>query len=268
MISYKITDVNFKYCSAILQTGGYKVEIKKTKSASLDDKRVTFFLLGLIFSFSLIFVGLQYHGHSQDSDFDSESLEDLAQDLEMSSPTEQKDMVSAEAPAAPVSKSITQEVKAADKVEETPQKINTTTSELVIGDGEGAVQGAQVKEAAPETAVDNSNPSAMAEAPINFTIVQKIPVFPGGWSAFMQWLTKNLKYPMAAQQAKIQGTVVCSFIVNKDGSVSDIKVSQSVDPVLDREALRVMKMMPKWQPGMDKNKVCRTMIAVPVVFQL
>lgn len=244
------------------------MEIKKSNSVRLEDKRVTFFLLGLILVFSFIFVGLQYHSVPSDSDFDAESLEDLAQDLEMSAPTEQKDMVSAEAPSAPVSKSITQEVKAAEKVEDTPQKINTTTSELVIGDGQGAVDGSNVKEAAPETAIDNSNSAAMAEAPINFTVVQQIPVFPGGWSAYMQWLTKNLKYPVSAQHAKIQGTVVVSFIINKDGTVSDLKLSKSADPVLDREALRVMRMMPKWKPGVDRNKVCRTMIAVPVVFQL
>jgi len=244
------------------------VENKKSDKAMLDDKRVTFFLLGLILVFSFIFVGLQYTSHPHDNDGDWDNLEDLAQDLELSAPTEQKDMVSAEAASAPISKSITQEVKAADKVEEAPQKISTTTSELVIGDGQGEVEGAEVKEAVPEQVVDNSNPSAMAEAPINFTVVQKIPEFPGGWSAFMQWLTKNLKYPVSAQQNKVQGTVVVSFIVNKDGGVADIKVSKSADPVLDREALRVMKMMPKWKPGMDKKKVCRTMIAVPVVFQL
>lgn len=244
------------------------MEIKKSNSVSLEDKRLSFFLLGLIFAFSFIFVGLQYQSTPQDSDFDAESLEDLAQDLELSAPTEQKDMVSAEAPSQPVSKSITQEVKAVDKAEQAPQKINTTTSELVIGDGQGAVDGAQVKEAATETAVDKDNSAALAEAPINFTVVQQIPQFPGGWSMFMQWLTKNLKYPPAAQQAKIQGTVVVSFIVNKDGTVSDIKLSKSVDPLLDREALRVMKMLPKWKPGLDRNKVCRTMIAVPVVFAL
>ena len=245
------------------------MEIKKNNSARLDDKRVSFFLLGLILAFAFIFVGLQYNSNSQDGDGDLDNLEDLAQDLELSAPTEQKDMVSAEAASmAPVSKSITQEVKAAEQVKDTPQKISTTTSDLVIGDGQGAVDGAQVKEAAPETAVDNSNPSAMAEAPINFTVVQKIPEFPGGWSAFMQWLTKNLKYPAMAKQNKIQGTVVVSFIVNKDGGVADIKLSKTADPLLDREALRVMKMMPNWKPGMDKNKVCRTMIAVPIVFQL
>ena len=186
----------------------------------------------------------------------------------MQTPPDQKDMVSAEAMSkAPASEAITQEVKPTEQqqVQKAPEKISTTTSELVIGDGSGVVEGAEVKEAAPETAVDNA---AEQEQPIKFTVVQKIPEFPGGWSAFMQWLTKNLKYPESAQKNKVQGTVVVSFIVNKDGSIASTKVSTSADPVLDAEALRVMKMMPKWKPGMDRNKVCRTMIAVPVVFKL
>ena len=244
-----------------------RVEIKKSNSAQLEDKRVTFFLLGLLIILSVIFVCLQYTSHAGDYDM-TDDMEDLSQDLEMSTPQDSKDMVSAEAASAPASKAITQEVKAVQQPAQPVQKISTTTSELVIGNGEGAVDGANVKEAAPETPVDNSNPSAVPEAPINFTVVQQIPVFPGGWSAYMQWLTKNLKYPKLAQQRKRQGMVVVSFIVNKDGSIADLKVSTSVDPLLDREALRVMKMMPKWKPGMDHNKVCRTMVAVPIVFQI
>lgn len=244
------------------------MEIKKSNSAQLEDKRLTFFLIGLLIAFTLLFVGLQYQRGPQGEEDLTEDFEDLAQDLDMQTPPDQKDMVSAEAMSkAPASEAITQEVKPTEQqqVQKAPEKISTTTSELVIGDGSGVVEGADVKEAAPETAVDNA---AGQEQPIKFTVVQKIPEFPGGWSAFMQWLTKNLKYPRQAQQRKIQGMVVVSFIVNKDGTVSDVKVSTSVDPLLDREALRVMKMMPKWKPGMDHNKVCRTMVAVPVVFQL
>ena len=244
------------------------VEIKKSDSAQLEDKRVSFFLLGLILAFSVIFVALQYTSSPDRMESMADVFEDLSQDLEMSIPKDQKDMVSAEAASQPAPKAITQEVKAVEKPQEVVRKVSTTTSELMIGDGKGAVEGANVQEAAPETPVDNANPDAVSEAPINFTIVQKIPEFPGGWSAFMQWLTKNLKYPSAAQQNKIQGTVVVSFIVNKDGAVADVKLSTSVDPVLDKEALRVMRMMPKWKPGMDHNKVCRTMIAVPIVFKL
>lgn len=247
------------------------MEIKKSKNAQLEDKRVTFFLIGLLLAFTFIFVGLQYSKTPQGDEDLGPSLEDLAQDLEMSTPPDQKDMVSAEAMSkAPASQAITQEVKPTEQqmVQKAPEKISTTTSQLVIGDGTGAVEGADVKEAAPETVVDGNAPGAAAEAPIKFTVVQKIPEFPGGWSAFMTWLTKNLKYPPAAKQQKKEGTVVVSFIVNKDGSVAGVKVATSADPLLDNEALRVMKMMPKWKPGMDKNKVCRTMIAVPVVFKL
>ena len=244
------------------------MEIKKSNSAQLEDKRLTFFLIGLLIAFTLLFVGLQYQRGPQGEEDLTEDFEDLAQDLDMQTPPDQKDMVSAEAMSkAPASEAITQEVKPTEQqqVQKAPEKISTTTSELVIGDGSGVVEGADVKEAAPETAVDNT---AEQEQPIKFTVVQKIPEFPGGWSAFMQWLTKNLKYPESARKNKIQGTVVVSFIVNKDGSIASTKVSTSADPVLDAEALRVMKMMPKWKPGMDRNKVCRTMIAVPVVFKL
>ena len=244
------------------------MEIKKTNNAQLEDKRLTFFLIGLLIAFTLLFVGLQYQRGPQGEEDLTEDFEDLAQDLDMQMPPDQKDMVSAEAMSkAPASEAITQEVKPTEQqqVQKAPEKISTTTSKMVIGDGSGVVEGADVKEAAPETAVDNA---AGQEQPIKFTVVQKIPEFPGGWSAFMQWLTKNLEYPESARKNRVQGTVVVSFIVNKDGSIASTKVSTSADPVLDAEALRVMKMMPKWKPGMDRNKVCRTMIAVPVVFKL
>ena len=232
----------------------------------MEDKRLTFFLIGLLIAFTFLFVGLQYQKGPQGEDDLTEDFEDLAQDLDMQMPPDQKDMVSAEAMSkAPASEAITQEVKPTEQQVQKAEKISTTTSQLVIGDGSGVVEGADVKEAAPETAVDNA---AGQEQPIKFTVVQKIPEFPGGWSAFMQWLTKNLKYPESARKDKVQGTVVVSFIVNKDGSIASTKVSTSADPVLDAEALRVMKMMPKWKPGEDKGKPCLTYFCIPVNFVL
>lgn len=244
------------------------MEIKKSESLQLDNKRPTFFLLGILLTLAIVFVGLQYKSHSADVSLQEDLFEDLSQELALSIPQDPKDMVSAESASAPASQAITQDVKESRQTQKTQPKIAATTSELIIGDGQGVVGEATVKEAVPETAVDTSNPDALNESPMKFTVVQKIPEFPGGWSAFMQWLTKNLKYPLQAQTSKIQGTVVVSFIVNKDGSIADVKISSSVDPLLDREALRVLKMMPKWKPGMDKNKICRTMIAVPIVFKL
>ena len=95
-----------------------------------------------------------------------------------------------------------------------------------------------------------------------------MPEFPGGASAFIQWLTQQLQYPASVQSRKIQGKVVVSFIVNKDGSIADVKLEKSVNPLLDREALRVIRMMPNWKPGVQNNQPCRTMVAVPVVFRI
>ena len=106
------------------------------------------------------------------------------------------------------------------------------------------------------------------EQPLELRVVEKIPEPPGGWVAFMKWLTTNLRYPVMAQQKKIQGKVIVSFIVNKDGTTSDAKIVKSANPLLDREALRVVRMMPPWTPGEDKGKTCRTMIAIPVVFDI
>jgi len=118
-----------------------------------------------------------------------------------------------------------------------------------------------VKEDLPE-AVD------MYDAPVDFRVVEDLPQFPGGAVEFMKWLTKNLKYPPSAQQRKVQGRVVAQFIVNKDGSISDLMLVEKVSPELDREALRVLRMMPKWTPGVMDAKPCRTKVCIPVVFKL
>ena len=116
--------------------------------------------------------------------------------------------------------------------------------------------------ALPQTPEDlNGNPQ-------NLRVIERLPEFPGGMVEMMKWITKNLKYPQAAQRQKIQGKVVVAFIIGKDGTVSETKVVKSIDPLLDNEALRVVRMMPKWKPGEDKGKPCMTYFSIPVVFKL
>ena len=98
--------------------------------------------------------------------------------------------------------------------------------------------------------------------------VEQLPEFPGGMVAFMKWLTRNLHYPVQAQQQRIEGRVVVSFIVNKDGSIASPKVVKSAAPLLDSEALRVIRMMPRWKPGILDEKPCRTMFAIPINFKI
>ncbi|MBO7129326.1 MAG: TonB family protein [Prevotella sp.] len=98
--------------------------------------------------------------------------------------------------------------------------------------------------------------------------VEQMPQFPGGQAALIQYLAKNIKYPVAAEENGIQGKVVVSFIVERDGTISNVKIAKSVDPSLDREALRVVKSMPRWQPGKQKGANVRVKYTAPVNFSL
>jgi TonB family protein len=102
-----------------------------------------------------------------------------------------------------------------------------------------------------------------------FDIVEQMPEFPdGGMSAMMKFLSRNVKYPVNAQKNKVQGRVTLTFIVEKDGSITHETITQSVNPELDNEALRVVRLMPKWKPGMQRGKAVRVKYTVPIAFRL
>jgi protein TonB len=101
-----------------------------------------------------------------------------------------------------------------------------------------------------------------------FDVVEQMPEFPGCAAALMKWLSDNIKYPSIAEENGIQGRVVCTFVVERDGSVTDIQVARSVDPSLDKEAIRVLKKMPKWIPGKQNGSAVRVKYTVPVTFRL
>ena len=101
-----------------------------------------------------------------------------------------------------------------------------------------------------------------------FTIVEQQPEFPGGMDALGQWLGENINYPQAAKDAGAQGTVYVSFVVKKDGSISDAKVLRGVGKYCDREALRVVADMPKWKAGMQRGKAVNVQYNLPIRFSL
>ena len=101
-----------------------------------------------------------------------------------------------------------------------------------------------------------------------FEYVEQMPSFPGGDAALMRYLSKNIKYPPFAEENGIQGRVICSFVVERDGSVSDIRIKRSVDPSLDKEAMRVVSAMPKWIPGRQNGQMVRVKYTLPVTFRL
>ena len=235
------------------------MEIKKSDKANLDKRRRENFLLGLVLALAMLFAALEFTTHPAGLSEDKNLLDDLPEDLDMKPAIEQKDMISASEVPSPASKAITQKVTEVPKTVAT-QEIAPVTSKLVIGDGEGVARQSDVTEALPQVPITKDS--------VILKTVEQLPEFPGGIVQFMKWLTRNLRYPPTAQSQRIQGKVVISFIINKDGSIASPTIVQSADPLLDREALRVVKMMPRWKPGLQNGKTCRTMFAIPVNFQL
>ena len=101
-----------------------------------------------------------------------------------------------------------------------------------------------------------------------FDMVEQMPTFPGGQQELMAYLGKNIKYPTIAQENGTQGRVIIQFVVERDGSITDVRVARGVDPYLDKEAVRVVKSMPKWLPGKQNGKAVRVKFTVPVMFRL
>lgn len=101
-----------------------------------------------------------------------------------------------------------------------------------------------------------------------FVVVEEQPVYPGGVDAMMKFLTDNIKYPFIALENGSKGTVICTFVIEKDGSVSDVKVIRGLDPSMDKEAIRVIEQMPKWKPGMQRGNAVNVRYTLPVTFKL
>ena len=225
------------------------MQIKKSQKASLEDKKLTYVLLGFVFVLSLCYVALE--GTEQevtkyevaDMDFQFEEEIEIQQTSQETTPPP---------PPPPV-----QEVEVLNVVED-----DVETQEIEIN------------------TEDDKNTEVIIQAPVEvqeeeeeeevvFVVVEKMPEFPGGQQALFKYLSENVKYPVIAQENGIQGRVICQFVVNKDGKIVDVEVVRSGgDPSLDKEAVRVIKSMPNWKPGQQRGKPVRVKYTVPVNFRL
>lgn len=158
----------------------------------------------------------------------------------------------------------------ADKVKnevmdmETQKEDNTARG---VVNQEGSDDADKFKAVQEQVVVKEPEPEKPKEEEI-FVAVEQPAEFPGGMGALMKWLGNNIRYPEAAQQNDIQGKVVVKFVVEKDGSIGAADVIKGVDKDLDREAIRVVKKMPKWQPGKNNGVSVRSYFTLPVVFKL
>lgn len=101
-----------------------------------------------------------------------------------------------------------------------------------------------------------------------FNVVEDMPAFPGGMEAMIQFISSNIKYPADAKKQKVDGRVLVKFVVEKDGSITEVKVIKPAFPSLDAEAIRVVKAMPKWKPGYQNGQAVRVQFAMPINFSL
>ncbi|MBO4690977.1 MAG: energy transducer TonB [Paludibacteraceae bacterium] len=225
------------------------MQLKKSEKASLESSKVVFVLMGFVFVLSLCYAALEWTEREvtkyevADSEFLFEEEVEIQQ-------------TSQETPPPPPPPQV-QEVEVLNVVEDDKEvesiEVNTEDDKEV-----------EVVIAAPVEA-----PVEEEEEEVVFQVVEKMPEFPGGTQALFKYLSENVKYPVIAQENGIQGRVICQFVVNKDGSIVDVEVVRSGgDPSLDKEAVRVIKSMPKWNPGKQRGKAVRVKYTVPVNFKL
>lgn len=226
------------------------MEVKKSPKADLEGKKSTWMLIGYVIVLTFMFVAFEWTKRDIVIDT-SQALADLVFEEEIIPITEQKQEVAPPPPEAP---------SVAEVLEIVDDKADI--KETVIASTEDTGQKVEVKYV-PVKVVEEE-----PEEQTIFEVVENAPEFPGGTAALMQFLGKNIKYPTIAQENGTQGRVIVQFVVNRDGTIVDPRVVKSVDPYLDKEALRVINSMPKWKPGMQRGKAVRVKFTVPVMFRL
>ena len=232
------------------------MEVKKSAKADLEGKWLQRFLLGIVVAVAALFVALEYPLSPDDSLDDPELLGRLSSDEELAPLLRAENEISL-APKAepePTTKLKVVEEDEAEQEEEMPPEPEQPL--------EGDVADDLPEPDEPESVAGKDNEV------INFRVVEDLPEPPGGYGEFMKWLTRNLKYPAGAEQRKQQGKVLAEFIVNIDGSVTDVRIIKSLAADCDQEALRVLRMMPRWKPGIQNDRPCRTQVCIPIIFKM
>jgi len=226
------------------------MDIKKSPKASLEDKKTFFLLIGFVMVLSLVYIGLEWT-KSEVTVYEVSDNEFLVEDELDVIQTSQDQTPPPPPPPAPEVVEVLNVVE--NDVQTASIDINTEDDKNKIVDVIAPPVATQVIE---------------EDEQVIFQVVETMPSFPGGDAELFKFLSNNVKYPVIAQENGIQGRVICQFVVNKDGSIVDVEVVRAVDASLDKEAIRVIKSMPKWSPGKQRGKAVRVKYTVPVNFRL
>lgn len=236
------------------------MEIKKAKKADLEGQKSTSLLIGYIITLATIFVAFEWTTREYKETEPVIYAASVPYEEEIIPITQPIFQTAAPPPPVEVPQvaEIIDIVENDEEIEEEEIQSTEDTQEAITGPTGPVVSGP----VGPVMAAEEGDEGEV------FQVVEQMPEFPGGMDKLMEYLSKNIKYPSIALENNIQGRVIVEFVVNKDGSIVEPKVMRSVDTSLDNEAMRVIKSMPKWNPGKQRGKAVRVRYTVPVLFRL
>ena len=234
------------------------MEIKKTPKANLEEERLLFFLMGFAVVLSVFFVLLEWQS-SAISDYDWTSLGPVFVEKEFEGGNRVEETVPALPPEATEPEIVYEDYIITDDVSIIEIQEDTLIDETDIEEDEFPIFQIKNETVAPVDIQANAMEAA--------TAADIMPQFPGGQPALFRYIYENVQYPSVALKQRIEGRVWCSFIVEPDGSVSNVHLEESVYIFLDEEAIRVLKNMPDWLPGKTNGENIRVKVYIPIVFK-
>ena len=225
------------------------MEEKKSPKADLENKKLMFMQIGLIISLIVAWLAFEYKSYDK---------REIDPSLLRQTEVVEEEMV---------------EITKQEEVKPQPVEMPKQTTQLEIVDDDVEVEDIEINvETDQNEVIEEYVPVEVEEEEVVeaevFTIVEQMPSFPGGDAKMYEYLGKNIKYPQIARETGIQGRVFVNFVVEPDGSVSNVKVLRGIGGGCDEEAMRVVKGMPKWSPGKQRGKAVRVSYTLPVVFKL
>lgn len=232
---------------------------RKTYRADIDRLRPRIFLASFCIITILFVAAMNINIGLSSADIIDKAIEDIAIDIKLPPlPEQDKNIIAADV----AENNYSNRIIAVNDINETKREEIKEQIKFSTLEAEN-IEDIMEDESTAISPLMNKNEE---DAPLR--IVEELPEFPGGMSELMRWLTNALKYPQRSKNLKQQGEVKVSFVVEKDGTVSNIKFIKQTHTALDAEVLRVMRIMPKWTPAKHHGKPCRAVIAIPFVFAM
>ena len=227
------------------------MEIKKSPKADLESKKLTFTLIGLVVTLFIVWRVFEYKSYGKQVIDDMQKTVEVIEEemVEITKQEQPKPQPPAPKPQVTQIQIVEDDVEVEDEID-----INAEV------DQDEAIE--EFEFTPPEIEEEE-----IVEAEI-FKVVEEMPEFPGGAAKMMEFIQKNIKYPMMARESDIQGRVFVNFVVEPDGTITNVTVMRGIGGGCDEEALRVVQSMPNWKPGKQRGSAVRCSFTVPIIFKL